>query len=86
MEQAKANKDIPVEVIVHWVVKDYQRMYNEIDGLGKKIEKLESKLIKREHEIEMLKRQAQKYKDKYEHIKNKYNGKLVYNSLQNRGK
>ena len=59
-----SNKDVPVHLIIHYIVKDYQRMFKKHDSLVEEVAKLKERLAKREREIEDLKRMLQSSLDK----------------------
>ena len=48
---SKPQRDIPVEVIVHYIVKDYQRMFLTYDEVEKRAESAEATIekLKKEH-------------------------------------
>lgn len=88
----KPQDDIPVEVITHYVVKDYRRMFLSYDELLKRAEKAEATIFymknnqakllsKHEKEIEQLKQDLEaQSKEKIKELK----GKLYAAQEQNR--
>ena len=44
------NRDVPVEQTIHYIVKDYRRMFYEHEKMEKKIACLQEQLRKRENE------------------------------------
>ena len=76
-------RDVPKEVIIHYIVKDYQRMFLTYDEMKTRAEKAEAKikdltekhasqLSKRDKEIEQLKQELEaKNKDKFKELEEK---------------
>ena len=85
-------RDVPTEVIVHYIVKDYQRMFLTYDEMKARAEKAETKikdlsekhasqLSKRDKEIEQLKQDLEaKSKEKIKDLEEK----LIAAQQQNR--
>lgn len=53
--------DIPTEVIIHYIVKDYRRMFLEYDDMKLRAEKAEAKLdeLKEKHHSQILKKEKE---------------------------
>ena len=53
--------DIPTEVIIHYIVKDYRRMFLEYDDMKRRAEKAEAKLdeLKEMHHSQILKKEKE---------------------------
>ena len=53
--------DIPTEVIIHYIVKDYRRMFLEYDDMKRRAEKAEAKLdeLKEKHHSQILKKEKE---------------------------
>ena len=54
------NKDIPTEVIIHYIVKDYQRMFNDYHALRERAEKAEGKVEKLRADKDALEKEYRK--------------------------
>ena len=63
------NADVPAEVITHYVVRDYQRMLAEHDGLLTKVAELEGRLKKAERKAEHYKTEAERAREKVKKLK-----------------
>lgn len=46
---------MPVELVIHYIVKDYQRMFLDRDNLLKEIERLRAALVKKQDELVKMK-------------------------------
>lgn len=68
--KTKPQDDIPTDVIIHYIVKDYQRMFLAFDEAKARVEKAEAKIlelnekhynqiVKRDKEIEKLKKELE---------------------------
>ena len=55
----KNNADVPGEVITHYIVRDYQRMYEERDGLIEKVHEMGERLAKAERRADHYRRMAE---------------------------
>lgn len=71
-------KDIPTEVIIHYIVRDYRRMFNEHDEMMQLLEKLkkgyESAVREKEEltsKVQSLKAENNNLKTKLGYLKNK---------------
>lgn len=62
MSKSKPQKEIPEELMTHYIVKDYQRMFLNHDALLEKIEELRRQLILKQREIDRLTSQLSKIK------------------------
>lgn len=72
-------KDIPTEVIIHYIVRDYRRMFNEHDEMVKVIEKLTKKYESAVREkteliikVQSLKNENTDLKTKLDYLNGKY--------------
>ena len=54
----QANADVPGEVVTHYIVRDYQRMFGERDGLLAKVREMGERLAKAERQADHYKRMA----------------------------
>lgn len=57
-------RDVPNELIVHKIVADYQRMFNENEQMIREIKSLNAKLKKKENRIRDLERMVANLKKK----------------------
>ena len=73
MEEIKlnggCNKDVPVEQTIHYIVKDYRRMFHEHDKLVETIAALREKLLKSENEALHREKRIAKLENKLGNIK-----------------
>ena len=65
----KPKNVIPEELITHYIVKDYQRMFLNHDTLLEKIEELRGRLLKKQHELEQKNSEISKLNQKLNNTK-----------------